>query len=217
MSSPDFNVDFFNAFSAGTQVQQHFFLGPVNDVVHGRALLVDANSVYGISSAYLIALWFKLVPLNYGTFWLFGGLMSLAYLAVGWGIARAAGASRIFAAGAIVIGRPARHPRGRVPAGRLPEPGRPQVLSAARPGRGRDADLPRRQERFPVAMGPRDARLLLTWSIDGLAYCLGAYIALAMLDALATRSWRQGTVELVKSGLAALAAFIAAHARVRVS
>jgi hypothetical protein len=101
---PAFNVDFFNAFSAGTQVQQHFFLGPVNDVVHGRALLVDANSVYGISSAYLIALWFKLVPLNYGTFWLFGGLMSLAYLAVGWAIARAAGASRILAAGAGIIG-----------------------------------------------------------------------------------------------------------------
>ena len=50
---PDVTFGLYNALSAGTQVQQHFFLGPVNDVVHGRALLVDANSVYGISSTYL--------------------------------------------------------------------------------------------------------------------------------------------------------------------
>jgi hypothetical protein len=50
-----------------------------------------------------------------------------------------------------------------------------------------------------------------TWSIEALTYCLGVYVALAMLDALSASSWRRGLVELVKSGLAAVAAFIATY------
>ena len=184
---PYFNVDFYNEFSASTQVQQHFFLGPVNDVVHGRALLVDANSVYGISSAYLIALWFKLVPLNYGTFWLFGGFMSLAYLAIGWGIARAAGASRIFAAGAVLIGALLAILAVEFPPAGFPNLGGlrfcpPLILVAVAMLTCRDGRSASRSPWVLVTLG-----FFSTWSIDGLAYCLGAYIALAMLDALATR------------------------------
>jgi hypothetical protein len=208
---PAFNVDFYNEFSASTQVQQHFFLGSVNDIVHGRALLVDANSVYGISSAYLVALWFKIVPLNYGMFWLFGGLMSFAYLAVGWAIARAAGATRILAAGAIVIGALLTILAVEFPPAGFPNLGGlrfcpPLILVAVAMLTCRDGGSASRPPWVLVTLG-----FFTTWSIDGLVYCLGAYVALAMLDAMATRSWRQGTVELVKSGLAALAAFVAAH------
>jgi hypothetical protein len=208
---PDVTFGLYNAFSAGTQVQQHFFLGPVNDVVHGRALLVDANSVYGISSAYLIALWFKLVPLNYGTFWLFGGLMSIAYLAVGWAIARAAGASRILAAGAIVIAALIALLAVEYPPAGFPNLGGlrfcpPLVLVAVAMLTCRDGRSASRSPWVLVTLG-----FFSTWSIDGLVYCLGAYIALAMLDALSAGSWRQGAVELVKSGLAVVAALVTAQ------
>jgi hypothetical protein len=208
---PDASIGYFNAFSGGTQVQEHFFLGPVNDIVHGRALLVDANSVYGISSAYFIALWFKLVPLNYGTFWLFGGLMSVAYLAIGWGIARAAGATRIFAGGAIIIAALIAILAVEFPPAGFPNLGGlrfcpPLVLVAVAMLASREGRSASRSPWVLLTLG-----FFATWSIEALTYCLGAYIALAMLDALSTRSWRQGVIDLAKSGLAAVAAFIAAY------
>ena len=47
--------------------QQHldFFLGPANDVLHGRALLVDTASQYGVGSIYALAAWFE--PLRSAT------------------------------------------------------------------------------------------------------------------------------------------------------
>jgi hypothetical protein len=49
------------------QFHQNFLLGPANEVIHGRAMLVDTSSQYGVGSIYLLAGWFKLAPIGYGT------------------------------------------------------------------------------------------------------------------------------------------------------
>ena len=45
----------------------NFYLGPVNDVLRGKSLLVDVNCQYGVGVIYFLALLFKLlpIPLNY--------------------------------------------------------------------------------------------------------------------------------------------------------
>src|SRR3712207_1083134 len=55
-----------------------FYLGPVNDVMHGRTLLVDVFSQYGVGVIYALAGFFEVVGLGYGAFWLL--LASLAAL-----------------------------------------------------------------------------------------------------------------------------------------
>ncbi|MBT6618829.1 MAG: hypothetical protein HOB41_02995 [Gemmatimonadetes bacterium] len=48
----------------------NFFLGPVNDVLRGKSLLVDINCQYGVGVIYFLALFFELspIPLNYQGF-----------------------------------------------------------------------------------------------------------------------------------------------------
>ena len=48
----------------------NFFLGPINDVLRGKTLLVDINCQYGVGNIYFLALLFKLLPLpfNYQSF-----------------------------------------------------------------------------------------------------------------------------------------------------
>lgn len=43
-----------------------FFLGPVNDVLHGRVPLVDSFSQYGVGVYYALAAAFQIVPVGYG-------------------------------------------------------------------------------------------------------------------------------------------------------
>src|SRR5256885_10937583 len=43
-------------------LHQNSFVGPINDVLHGRGMLVDTDSQYGIADIYALALVFKLVP-----------------------------------------------------------------------------------------------------------------------------------------------------------
>lgn len=46
-------------------------IGPVNDVIGGKSLLVDINSQYGLFHIYFLAILFKFIPLSYQNFfWL---------------------------------------------------------------------------------------------------------------------------------------------------
>ncbi len=59
----------FGAFTNPViQFHHNFFLGPVNEVLHGGAVLVDTASQYGVGSLYFLAGWFELAPIGYGTF-----------------------------------------------------------------------------------------------------------------------------------------------------
>ena len=84
------------------QVHQSFYLGPVNDVLHGRALLVDAGAVYGPGIIYVLTLWFKLAPIGYGTLAIFGGLVSAVQCVLGWAVLRLSGCGRILAGGTLL-------------------------------------------------------------------------------------------------------------------
>jgi len=84
------------------QVHQSFYLGPANDVLHGRALLVNAGAVYGPGVIYVLALWFKLAPIGYGALAIFGGLVTALQCVLGWAILRLSGCGRILAAGTLL-------------------------------------------------------------------------------------------------------------------
>ena len=49
------------------QFHHDFLLGPANEVLGGRAMLAGTASQYGVSSIYLLAAWFQLAPIGYGT------------------------------------------------------------------------------------------------------------------------------------------------------
>jgi hypothetical protein len=49
-------------------LNMNYFLGPTNDVLHGRPMLIDTYSQYGVGMFYALAGLFKVVPLGYGTF-----------------------------------------------------------------------------------------------------------------------------------------------------
>ena len=47
---------------------QNFYLGPTNELLHGRTMLVDMFSQYGVGVMYFLAGIFSVVPIGYGTF-----------------------------------------------------------------------------------------------------------------------------------------------------
>ena len=196
---------------AGVQIHQHFFLGAVNDVLNGRALLVDANSVYGIGNAYLIALFFEAVPIGYGTFTLFGALMTLLVLYVGWLIGRLVGVPRPLLACVLLVAvivsvlDPIYAPTLYSNLGGLRFIAGYAVALAAvvAAGRGRPASLSP-----PVLL---TLGFFSTWSVESLTYATGAYLAILAADAVGAATLREAA-RRIASGLAlALAACLAVH------
>jgi hypothetical protein len=62
---------------------QNFYLGPVNDIRHGRYMLVDDYSQYGVAVIYFLAAVLAPLPFGYGSFVLVVGLLtSLLFVTV---------------------------------------------------------------------------------------------------------------------------------------
>lgn len=74
------------------------FLGPANDVLHGRAVLVDTYSQYGVGNIYFLAGLFELVPIGYGTMGLLVAAGLALQYALGYAAVRIAGVSPFLAA-----------------------------------------------------------------------------------------------------------------------
>lgn len=72
-----------SAFAWAQQVHQDFYLAPVNDLLHGRPMLLDTYSQYGNGVFYFLAAWFKVAPLGYGPL----GLLAGALTALQYGLA----------------------------------------------------------------------------------------------------------------------------------
>ena len=53
----------------------NFWLGPVNQVLAGDPVLVKSASQYGVAPLYLLAGWFQLAPIGYGTAGFFVGVL----------------------------------------------------------------------------------------------------------------------------------------------
>jgi hypothetical protein len=94
---------FFANQSSIAQFHQDFVLGPVNQVLHGGAVLVDTASQYGIGSLYFVAGWFQLLPIGYGSFGLLDGILFACFFAAGYGVLRLAGTRRLLAATALAV------------------------------------------------------------------------------------------------------------------
>jgi len=83
------------------RIHSDFWLGPLNDMLHGRALLVDVSSQYGVGPLYFLAVFFSEAPLGYGPLALLVGLLSALQYALVYGVMRLGGCARTLAIPAI--------------------------------------------------------------------------------------------------------------------
>jgi hypothetical protein len=106
------------------QNQQDYLLGPVNQLLGGGALLVNAPvSQYGVGMIYFLAGWFHLAPIGYGTLGFLDGLLTALFYIVGYGLLRLAGVGRTVAAAALAVALAGLIYGLHYPVGSLPETG----------------------------------------------------------------------------------------------
>jgi hypothetical protein len=196
-------------------VAQHHnvFLGAANDVLHGRVVLVDTFSQYGVGNIYALAAVFSVVPIGYGTFGLFvAGTLALLY-ALGYAILRLTGCSQLTAAAALAgtVISSGFYPLGA--ASIWPSVGAQRywlayalillaVLSARRPGWARPLSI------SMVAL----VGVSSIWSFEAFLYCAVTFAAIAGYGA-AVRPSRGGFLPSLADSLGRAAlAVVAAHA-----
>jgi len=85
------------------QLHHDLFLGPVNQVLDGKVLLVDTVSQYGIAPIYLISAFFEIAPIGHGTLGFFDGILTALTVGAGYLIMRMAGVRRPIAIPAIAM------------------------------------------------------------------------------------------------------------------
>lgn len=81
---------------------EDFFLGPLNDMLHGRPLLVDTSSQYGAGIFYFLAAFFQIAPLGYGALGLIASFLTGLQFALAYGVLRLVGVARTIAIPAVV-------------------------------------------------------------------------------------------------------------------
>lgn len=85
-----------------SRIHEGFYLGPLNDMLHGRAMLVDTSSQYGVGVYYFLADFFRIAPLGYGALGLLAGFLTALQFALAYGVLRLAGVARTLAIPTIV-------------------------------------------------------------------------------------------------------------------
>ena len=162
-----------------------FFLGPANDVLHGRAMLDGAWSQYGVGLIDALALTFKAIPIGFGTLALIiVGLTVVQFLCT-YAILRLAGLGQVLTVITIAV----------AVLGNLFSPLETYFVfpsaTALRFG------LPYLiilfavlDARYPVRRRPGRLAMLAvlaiaaTWSFETFAYCGGTYGALVLIEAV---------------------------------
>lgn len=76
---------------------QDFYLGPANDIRHGRYMLVDDYSQYGVAVIYFLAAILAPLPFGYGTFVLAVGILTALLFVAIYVVLRVATRSLVFA------------------------------------------------------------------------------------------------------------------------
>lgn len=165
---------------------QGFFLGPANDVLHGRVMLADVWSQYGVGSIDALALAFTMVPIGYGGLALILiALVTAQYLCV-FATLRLAGIGQVLVALTIAV----------AVLGNLFAPIETYVVfpsdTALRFGLPYAmvflAVLGARLPRWEVAARNGVLTVLAigaVWSFEVFVYCAGTYGALVLVQALA--------------------------------
>lgn len=173
-------------FGSLSDLHQNFYLGPVNDLLHGRAMLVDTFSQYGVGPFYLLAGWFQLATPGYGGLALVSGLLTAAMVALAYFVLRLGETPRPLALAATAVVAVAAFFHPLQPPTFFPSAGGlrlmlPYLLVAAgllaqrrgeRPGVLRLA--------VPVVLA-----VASLWSLETFVYCLAAFGGMAATSAAA--------------------------------
>jgi hypothetical protein len=189
----------------------NFYLGPVNEVLHGRTILVDVFAQYGVAVMYFLAGLFSLIPIGYGTFALVLSALTILEFVMLYAIVRIAGRSQLVAvlasAVAIVFVLDGQLQSFDVYPSTGPlRFGLPFVVILLETLAARASDGGHRLRLASAAV----TALASLWSFETFAYTLAAYLGVAALETVADRtSWR----DAVRDRLLPLVAFIVpAHA-----
>jgi hypothetical protein len=160
------------------------WLGPVNEILAGRALLVDTAGQYGVAPLYLLAGWFQLAPIGYGTLGFFDGALFALLFGAGYCLLRIAGTSPLLAAGTLVFAVVVLIYNLTYAVGSLPQHGPlrfglPMALVLATTA---EARWPRR------ALAARSAQLVIVglasiWALETLAYTAFTFAAILCFTA----------------------------------
>ena len=194
------------------QFHHNFLLGPANEVLHGRAMLVGTASQYGVSSIYLLAAWFQVAPIGYGTLGLLTGALTALWFGAGYGVLRLAGTSRllsisVFGVAVITLVFTLPYPVGALPQSGPLRFGMPMLLVLVMVAGER---FPRRARaaRFTAAA---IVGLACVWSLEAFTYTAFVFAAVASVQAWLSPG--PGRVRaLVHQALEAVAACVVAHA-----
>lgn len=200
------------AFKASViQFHQDFLIGPANQVLAGDAMLVDTSSQYGVLPIYLLAGWFGLAPIGYGTLGFLDGVLYVLTFGAGYCVLRLAGASRVLAGGALALAVVALIWALEYPVGGLLQHGPLRfglpvalILAAAAGARWPD--------RSRVAQGVALAIVGLSsiWALEAFAYTVVTFAGVVSLQAWAHPGPRRIGWAAAQGGVA-LAACAAAH------
>ncbi len=193
------------------QFHHDFLLGPANQVLRGGVLMVDEPvSQWGVGSIYLLAAWFHIAPIGYGTYALLDGILTALLYGAAYCVLRIAGVSRVLAGATLAIGVAAFVYNLHYPVGGLPQQGPlrfglpmaavlPAVVAARKPRHARAARV-----LVLIVLGVSSV-----WALEGFAYTLFAFAAMACTVAA---SGRRGNAALaVRQRVLAAAAFACAH------
>jgi hypothetical protein len=190
----------------------NFLLGPANEVLDGRAMLVGTASQYGVSSIYLLAAWFQIAPIGYGTLGLLTGALTALWFGAGYSVLRLAGTSRLVSVAASGVAVVALVFNLSYPIGSLPQSGplrfgMPMLLVLALVAAER---FPRRARASHIGAAAT-VGLASVWSLEAFAYTAFVFAVVACV-----RAWLSpppGRVRrLVRPGLGAVLACVVAHA-----
>jgi hypothetical protein len=193
------------------QFHQELWLGPINELLHGRALLVDNASQYGIAPIYLSAGWFQLAPIGFGTFGLLDGLSYALLYPAAYCVLRIAGVPRVLAISTLALAVVVLIYNLVYPVGTIPQHGPlrfglPMALILAAVAEARwpeRANIALRAQLLVVA-------LAAVWALEAFGYTAATYAALISFGAWA----RFGSGRLrwaATRAAAALAAGVAAN------
>ena len=202
----------FGAFTNPViQLHHDFFLGPVNEVHHGGAVLVDTASQYGVGSLYFLAGWFELAPIGYGTFGFLDGVLFALFFAAGYCVLRIAGTPRLLAGGALALAVVALIYNLAYSVGSLPQHGPLRfglpmlvILAAVAQGRWpRHARIALAAQLFVVALSS-------VWALEAFAYTAATFGAIACFRAWALPGPGR-LASLARTGAVTVAACVSAH------
>jgi hypothetical protein len=188
---------------------QGFFLGPANDVLHGRGMLSDTWSQYGVGIIDAVALAFTVVPIGYGGLALILVALATAQFIGVYVILRLAGVAQALAALAIAVAALGNlfaplevyvtYPNATALRFGLPYL---VVLSAVL-----GSCYPMREKLVRVAILSVLA-LAAVWSFESFVYCGATFGAVVLVEALSDRE--EVVRRVARAGAQALAACAAA-------